>query len=175
MNPLPEYPKKTDPAECRPILYHMLPTLVLALKSEYQMEQPELWKPIVHQGGGHGCHPLYIYGMVLLPRPDILETLKEIERHWYDTDAGVFKTTLDEVIEYRTMLKTLLKVDCNHSYHDFMEGIYPIDCDVTTIRRLAISPVPDNLDDLIVFENGIARMSGIIGRWSLYILGESHC
>lgn len=95
---------------------------------------------------------------------------------WLESDAGCFGVPLDEVLKYREQLKALfgLGVDCNQSYQDFEEGIYPIDCSPEALKALCEDDLPEELDDLIEFgDNKFARFCGFVGRWSLFVLGEN--
>jgi hypothetical protein len=161
------------PENCEFLNTSDLPALVLALDSQYTVKDTSGWTLIKHQSAGHGCHQHLMYGKLLLPREGIQPKLKAINYTWYDSDAGIFGACLDDVLKYREQLNELLGVDCDRSYRDFEEAIYPIDCTAENIRKLALDPVPDNLDQLIEFDSGVDRMKGLMGRWKLYILGEN--
>jgi hypothetical protein len=161
------------PENCEFLNTHDLPALVLALDTQYTMKDTSGWRLIKHYSAGHGCHSRLMYGKLLLPREEIKPKLHDIDYNWYDTDTGIFGTSLDDVLKYRSQLNEILDVDCNQSYHHFEEAIYPIDCTPENIRKLAVDPVPDSLDQLIVFDSGVDRMLGVMGRWKLYILGDN--
>src|SRR3989344_9338005 len=105
-----------------------LPALVLATKHKYNFKEGREWISIEHQTAGNVCNHHYMTGSILKPREDTLKAMREISDYWYDTNCGVFGTRLNEIIRYRTHLRELLGVDCNLSYRDFEEAIYPIDC-----------------------------------------------
>jgi hypothetical protein len=90
-----------------------------------------------------------------------------------NTCLGTGVVNLDEIIQYRSILKEKLGVDCRVSYDSFEEAIYPIDCSVDNLKKLCVDDLPDDLDDLLFFENDLRRFAGIVDRWHLYILGEN--
>ncbi|MEK6861284.1 MAG: hypothetical protein AABY07_04900, partial [Nanoarchaeota archaeon] len=93
---------------------------------------------------------------------------------WLDSDCGLFSVvSLEEILEYRGQLNKLLDVDCDLSYKDFEEGIYPIDCSVENIRKLVLEEVPNHLDELIKWEHEFEKVGGCVNRWNLYILGHN--
>ena len=71
------------------------------------------------------------------------------------------------------MLNDKLGVDCNWSYEDLAEAIYPIDCTVDNLRKICVDEIPDNLESLIEFDNDMSSVFGIVNRWKLYIIGEN--
>lgn len=99
--------------------------------------------------------------------------MREISDSWHESNSGAFGVVLDEIIRYRAQLRQLLGADCNFSYRDFAEAIYPIDCSVGNIRKIALDEVPDRLDDFISWKNESDWIAGSFGRWNLYILGEN--
>jgi hypothetical protein len=138
----------------------------------YNFKGPERWIMLAHQTAGHACHHHYFYASVLKPTPEAKVLMCELEKHWYESDCGMFNVSLDEVLEYR---KQLLEfgVDCNSSYRDFEEGIYPIDCESKNLKLLCEDELPEDLNEFIEWEDDWDRLIGIIGRWKLFILGEN--
>jgi len=164
-----------------------LPLLVLAVKCHPEWGSKSLegfprheFKPgrefinLQHQTSGHACHQVYLQATVLTPREPV--KIQMLSDAWLESDAGCFGVPLDEVLKYREQLKALfgLGVDCNQSYQDFEEGIYPIDCSPEALKALCEDDLPEELDDLIEFgDNKFARFCGFVGRWSLFVLGEN--
>lgn len=162
-----------------------LPQLVLGIKYEegsliYKFKPEYNFLDIQHQTSGNGCHQHYIQGKLLSVYPRYQERLKKIEEKWLESNTGVFGVSLDEVLEYRRQIKSLFGsgVDCNFSYLDFEEGIYPLDVREATLKKLTKDKLPKDLDDLIDWvamgkDNLMHRSLGSIGRWGLWILGEN--
>lgn len=156
------------------------PKLVVGIKHDpdsiqsYDFKDEREWLNIRHQTGGNAHNDNYLTVTVLKPKNvEILEKMMEINNCWKDSSCGFFGVNLDDLIIYRNQLKELLDVDCNHSYRDFEEGIYPINLTAENIRKLSSDEMPDNLDDLIKYERDFERIVGCFGRWNLYILGEN--
>ncbi len=158
-----------------------LPRLVLAITAyeyggefrDYRFKPVRMFLPIAHQTAGHGCHQHYLYGTVLTPREEVAAAMQVINDHWLDTDCGCLGVSLDEVLAYRQQLQTLLHADCNRTYRDFEEGIYPIDYTPQTLSSLQTDVFPPDLDELIEWKDRLNRTAGLIGRWQVFILGEN--
>jgi hypothetical protein len=158
-----------------------LPRLVLGIQAfedngqfrEYRFKPVRRFLPIAHQTAGHACYQHYLYGTILTPREHVAAAMQAINGHWLETDCGCFAVSLDEVLEYRSQLQSLLQADCNLSYRDFEEGIYPIDYTPQTLSSLQTDEFPADLDELIDWESDLDRAVGCIGRWQLFILGEN--
>ncbi len=152
-----------------------LPVLLLGIVEKeynfrkYNFNKKRKWRKIAHQTAGVSCHQHYIVGTILTPRKNIKRKLLAICDMWLDTNCSKHPS-LDEILTYRAQLKNLLGVDCNYTYMDFEEAIYPIDCSRETIRKLAIDNLPVNLDNLINWnKNELSKYA----HWRLYILGEN--
>ena len=166
--------EKLDPKECQYLNYSDLPTLVLAVHDKYSFNDARKWKPIAHQTAGHACNQHYMMGTILQPRPEIAGRIHEINRHWLWSDVGALRVTLDDIIKYRNQLNGLLAVDCNYSYQDFEEGIYPIDCSPDVVRKLSLDYIPDNFDEAFIqWRSDFEKFAGSFNRWHLYILGDN--
>ena len=159
-----------------------LPKLVLGIKSlflpgdflkEESFSKEREWLHISHQTAGHSCHQHYIFGTILTPTPKTHIAMFNLSKMWLDSDVGMFGVSLNEILTYRSDIQNLLNVDCNISYKDFEEGIYPIDCSTKNINMLTTDILPENLDDLLTFENPKYKSFGCINRWNLWILGEN--
>jgi hypothetical protein len=97
--------------------------------------------------------------------------MHRICEEWYDSDVGMGRLQLVDVLMYRDNVKTFLSADCNLSYAGFAEGIYPIDVEYAS--QLALDKLPSDPDELIDWESGMERARGSIGRWSLVVLGKN--
>jgi len=154
------------------------PRVVLAIKDHgykprFTFKTGREWHRILHQTAGLGCHHVRMWCTFLTPKTDIIPILSEINATWLDSNAGVLDVRLDDVLKYRALISEKLGADCNVSYPDFEEAIYPIDCTVETIRSLCEDDLPDDLNDLLHFDNNFNSMLGFAKRWNLYILGEN--
>ncbi len=169
----------TQPSEMQEkFLEFTEPRLVLAIKDHgyeprFTFKAGREWHRILHQTAGLGCHHVRMWCTFLSPKPSIIPILSEINKTWLDSNAGVLDVRLDDVLKYRTLINEKLGADCNVSYPDFEEAIYPIDCTVETIRALCEDDLPDDLNDLLHFDNNFSSMLGFAKRWNLYILGEN--
>ncbi|MBD3249637.1 hypothetical protein GF336_06345 [Candidatus Woesearchaeota archaeon] len=160
--------------KCRYIADSDLPKLVLAVHDSYNFRKKEDWKYVVHQTAGHGCHNIYMLAREIRPRKNIKEKIQEISDTWLDSCWGMSRSPmLDDLLEYRKQLNNLLGVDCSFSYNRLEEGIYPIDCDEKSIKKLTSEKLPKDLDNLIGWKDNLEKCMGIIGRWNIYILGEN--
>lgn len=156
-----------------------LPVLVLAIKHqedffrEYNFVEGREFINIFHQTAGHANNDNYMTGIILKLKLETYEVINQINNSWRGSNCGMFGTSLEDVLIYRNQLKKLLGADCNESYKDFEEGIYPIDCSAENVRKLALDKIPDDLDDLIKFETGFEGVVGCVNRWNIYILGQN--
>lgn len=143
-------------------------------KEEFDFIEGREWKKIAHQTAGVGCHQHYILGIILKPKSvDILKAMNSLSKKWDSSNTGCFGVSLNELNEYRDDLKRHFDLDCNNSYSDFEEGIYPIDCSKEALEKMTDEQLPESLDDLIVWEKEINKFFGCIGRWNLWILGKN--
>jgi hypothetical protein len=145
-----------------------LPLLVLATPHQYHFKKSRKWLKIAHQTAGHSCHQHYFMGSLLKPKANVKKSMEVISKHWLDSDISS-PATLDKVLEYRKQIIELLGVDCNNSYSDFEEAIYPIDCTPENLEKLASDKLPKNLDTLITWK----KRDIPFAFWNLYILGEN--
>lgn len=154
------------------------PRLVLAIKdrgtdSLFTFREGREWHRILHQTGGLCCNHARMWCTFLTTRPAVTPVVNEISARWLDSNAGAFGVRLDEILKYRKFINEKLGVDCNLSYSDFQEAIYPIDCTIQTIRALCEDDLPSDLNDLLHFDNNFSSMLGFTSRWNIYILGEN--
>ncbi|MDO8508794.1 MAG: hypothetical protein Q7S27_03865 [Nanoarchaeota archaeon] len=151
-----------------------LPALVLAVNREYSFKSGREWISITHQTAGHSCRHEYMFGTILRPKDDVLESMKVISNHWFNSlcgQSGIAR--LSEILKYREQINELFNADCERTYTVLKEGMYPMDCSSELVRKLSTDEIPEDLDDFIIFKNDIDRIRGIMGRWNLYILSEN--
>jgi hypothetical protein len=132
----------------------VLPLLILATRENYKFTDTRTWMLIAHQTAGNGCHQNYLMGTVLKPRTSVLPTLQEIVGGWYGSNYGFTERPLSGVLRYRAQLRKI-DVDCERSYPDFEEGMYPIDCTRDNLQRMTTERLPVNLDKLVNWKNGL--------------------
>jgi hypothetical protein len=111
-----------------------------------------VWHDLEWAGGGVDfSRRLYITCTVLTPRPDIRDELRRLDDKWLDSSAGsstLLGGRLDQLEEYRDDLRAM-SLDCNYTYLDFAEAIYPIDLEPGVLARLCVDELPAELDDLV--------------------------
>ena len=151
-----------------------LPLLVLTTKSEHgRLANPEAWCEIKHQGGGHACINFEKRCIILPIKDSAYRKIRELTDKWLDSCVGIWGgPTLRDANSYNEDLQSL-GLSCEICYGEMMEGVYPFDTSVEALRKITDFPLPEDLDDLLVFESDLSRMFGIIGRWQAYILGEN--
>lgn len=151
-----------------------LPLLILATDSRYgQPRDPDLWVEISHQAGGHACIHFQKQCIILPIKDSAYPGIKGLTDKWLDSCVGVFGgPTLSTANEYSKDLARI-GLSCESSYKQMLEAVYPFDTTVAVLRSLTDHPVPDDLDDLLVFESDLQKMFGIVGRWQAYILGQN--
>lgn len=160
-------------------LHIELPALVLGVRhrhpdwyEEYKFKG-DFWQKLCHQTCGHACHHIHMTARVLTPTPEMHDLMKDIADHWYYSDVGVFGTSLNDILIYRTQLQRL-GLDCNREYPDFEEAVYPIDSSVDVVRRICQNDIDvEDFDDWIEFGDGLEKFCGMIGRWQLMIWGPN--
>lgn len=80
---------------------------------------------------------------------------------------------MDDLVAYRAALRELLGVDCNVSYGDLREAVYPVDVTPKHLRHLTGDGLPADLDELLVFGNPGAQVMGMLNRWRLWIVTQN--
>lgn len=165
--------QKIDEDKCEYLKDNELPKLVLALNEEYQLKDKNGWIYVSHQTAGHGCHHHHMLAKILTPKKKVSANMRNLSEKWFESDAGMFEVSLDNILEYRKDLKKMFRVDCNNSYMGFEEGIYPIDCTKKNLSKMCKDDLPEDLDDLISWKNKTDSFFHLLGRWNLYILGEN--
>jgi len=151
-----------------------LPLLVLTTNSPYgSFRDPYLWCSIEHQGGGYACTQ-FQRDCIILPIKDLAyRGVRELTDKWLDSCIGLAGgPTLSDANDYSKDLKGL-GLSCEFSYRNMIEGVYPFDTSVESLRLLTDHPLPDDLDDLLVFKSDLEKVFGTVNRWQAYILGEN--
>jgi hypothetical protein len=154
-----------------------LPVLVLGIYQGptylHQYRWADGMKPrkIAHQTSGHACIQMYLEGIVLPIRADLVAGVKEIVDHYDYSVLGQMGVSLDELIAYRQLLQKCLPADCNDSYGRLCEGCYPIDAKY--VHALTDAHLPERLDDLLIFDTDMDKLFGMFNRWGVAILSEN--
>jgi hypothetical protein len=151
----------------------VLPVTLNAGLKRYNFRPGREFRLIEHQTAGHACHHHLLWITELAPRDEVRIALKDIAGHYLDSDMGCWGVRLDQILEYRARISAVLNADCNDSYLDLEEGIYPIDCTAENLNRLCSDELPKDLDELIEFKDEFDRVCGSVGRWKLLLLGEN--
>lgn len=151
-----------------------LPMLVLTTDSPYgSFRDPAAWCNIEHQGGGYACMKFQKDCIILPINSTAYRGIRELTDKWLDSCVGLLGgPTLSVANDYSKDLQGL-GLSCEISYHKMMEGVYPFDTSAESLRLLTDHPLPDDLDDLLVFKSDLEKAFGIIGRWQAYILGDN--
>jgi hypothetical protein len=103
------------------------------------------WKLIKQQSAGFMCHHRYFWATELPVTDKAKVGMYEICNRYVDSLIGEFKS-LDTLEDYRKTLKHKLNVDCNNSYLDLEESVYPVDLE--EVRKLTTSSLPSDLNKL---------------------------
>ena len=151
-----------------------LPLLILTTNSPYgSYRDPDLWCNIEHQGGGYACTQFQRDCIILPIKDAAYRGIRELTDKWLDSCVGLLGgPKLSDANDYSNDLKRM-GLSCEFSYRGMMEGVYPFDTSVESLRLLTDHPLPDDLDDLLVFKSDLEKVFGIVGRWQAYILGEN--
>lgn len=154
-----------------------LPVLVLAIDQRsdspkhYNFKPSRQWLKVRHQTAGIACHQRCMDATILNPRePGKIKTLNDV---YLDSCINMWGLVLDVVLEYRQRINQLFGVDCNGTFMDLEEGIYPVDVTQENLKILCKDRLPKDLDSLISWESALAKAFGCVGRWKIYILGEN--
>lgn len=151
-----------------------LPMLVLTTNSPYgSFRDPDAWCSITHQGGGHACIQFQRDCIVLPIKESAYRGIRELTDKWIDSCVGLLGgPTLSTANEYSNDLK-MIGLGCEYSYRGMMEAVYPFDTTPESLRLLTDHPIPDDLDDFLLFKSDLEKVFGIVGRWQAYILGQN--
>lgn len=151
-----------------------LPVLVLTAVGGYGAPRdPDAWVEIEHQGGGHACTQ-FKRTCILLPIKDsAYKGIRDLTDKWLDSCVGLMGgPNLSDANEYSADLRKL-GLSCEMSYRHMMEAVYPFDVTAESLRLLTDHPIPDDLDELLIFGSDLEKVFGILNRWQGYILGEN--
>jgi hypothetical protein len=139
--------------------------------NHYRFAPGREFVPISHQTAGHACQHHHLWVSELSPTVEGHSLINDVCR-WDGSCTGMWGVSFDELVEYRATLRRY-GVDCNKAYDDFEEAIYPIDCSTEALKLLASDALPEDLDDLIEWDSELSKLSGCMGRWGLYVLGDN--
>jgi hypothetical protein len=100
------------------------------------------WLLLEHQCAGHECQQPIMVALRLEPNPDVHAAFIEIARGYWGSNLGWGgPPPLAELTRYREVLLPL-GLDCNRTYADLREGLYPVDATQEALERAARNP-PD--------------------------------
>lgn len=151
-----------------------LPLLILTTNGRYgNQKNPDDWCEIEHQGGGYACTQFKQECIILPIKDSVFRDVVDLTDKWIDSCVGMTGgPSLSAANQYSEDLKQL-GLSCEISYRLMMEGVYPFDTSAATLRTLTDYPLPDDLDELLVFKSDLEKAFGILSRWQAYILGEN--
>jgi hypothetical protein len=132
------------------------------------------WVLFNHQSAGIACHHPYFLGKAyqLNDKGEALE--QELSEKWFDTSLGAFGVSLSELVEYRDVLKRHDdKLNCESSYTELEEAVYPLDFDHENINSLIVGEVEKDPDELVLWKPKLEQVLGCIGRWGAWIITEN--
>lgn len=104
---------------------------------------------IFHQTAGMGCSHEYIIGTELNPTDEASVLMGELNQKYFDTSLGILHPHLEDLNAYEEILDRY-ELTSNISYHLLKEGIYPIDCDQSSLSKLTSDDLPDPIDQILV-------------------------
>lgn len=121
--------------------------LVLAFTKTVPVLSPgREWLALQHQCGGINCEQLRMVATRLTPRPSIYAALRDIAREGYGISHFNRSDVLaSRIANYVEALKRI-GVDCECTYRELTESVYPIDAIDENLARVA-EDAP-NLSDL---------------------------
>ncbi|MEI2299550.1 hypothetical protein [Ensifer sp. MJa1] len=103
---------------------------VLAFRRKVPVLNPTLeWRGLIHQCSGSYCQQMRMIATRLRPRPAVAEHLNAIVREHYGRDAGFVhhdNLRASQIVSYVEMLARL-GLNCEISWKNLTEGVYPID------------------------------------------------
>jgi len=137
-----------------------------------KMVEPKNWHLIYHQTSGYLCAHEGIYAMFLKPRAKVVPLIQELSDHFLESCISA-PPSLTSAKEYEQFLARY-GVGCEHSYIELQEAFYPVD--VEFVRKMTSTPLPKDLDDLIVpskADKGVLSLFSWRQHWKLAILGEN--
>lgn len=109
-----------------------------------------VWWRYAPQTGGLCCnHPGPYYVAPLVPSEIAKSGMAELEATWLNSNVGCPSTSFDDIVGYRQHIRNLFGADCQWSYPDLQEAVYPLDWDEDLIRRLSGLELPP-FNELIV-------------------------
>ena len=159
--------KKTDDREYDRLDMSELPCLVLSFMGPRKVNNIRQWQHLYHQTSGHACNQFHVFGTILHPNGILLRKMIEISSRWFNSQAGMLSTSIDDVLEYRNMLLDL-DLDCTTSYIDFSEGVYPIDV-TPKLFELIEDDITIELDNLFEPEENVLAFTS----WKCHIFGTN--
>ena len=103
-------------------------------------------------------------------RKDIARRVEIFCDKWdADLKEMYFGIPLRTYVDYDEDLQAMFNVGCQDGFRDLRRRIYPIDIH-NTIKEVSLEPLPDDLDDFLVFNTPLDKVCGCIGRWHLFLL-----
>ena len=145
--------------------------LVLAFSKLMPILKPgREWLALVHQTSGYSCEQRRMIATRLEPRPSILPKLESIARDNFFAESGHFDPydlLASRIVSYVSALRAI-DLDCECTWRNLTEGLYPIDATPENLRRVAENP-PD-LDSVACWDHPRVRYSD---EPAIFVLAEN--
>lgn len=115
--------------------------------------EPERWRFVDHQTDGTRCGRRTDWGIALDPTDlakKLLERLSTDFSGWYDPVGMNGRPPFPFLLRFHTLLAEY-GLYCYEAFYDGMEEAwYPLDFDSETLRKLSVTALPSNLNDLLI-------------------------
>lgn len=134
------------------------------------------FEALVHQTAGTACRHPEVVATRLAWRPEALEAAQQVCAEWFETNQGAWGgPSLPEANRYNAFLADRFGpiVNADTTYGALAEGWYPVDPTPRALARLTSEALPDDLNDLVVFDSEVMRFAGSVGRWTVVIAGPN--
>jgi hypothetical protein len=118
----------------------MTPVAFIAFTSRVPVLTPShRWSLLEHQIAGMLCGQQRFVGLRLRMRAEVAQAVISIARHWWESNIGCWKPSLDDLETYRAQLRAI-GLDANRAYTLLSEGFYPADFSQEALERIAVDP-----------------------------------
>ncbi len=118
-----------------------LPALVLVARDPVSLPPGRDWLAVDHFSGGFACSHSQLVLTVLRIRPEIAEGMAWLSEAYFG--SNIERLDLDQTVEYRSLLRDLLGVDCSTTYVGWSEADYPIDIEHLAALTDEVVELPD--------------------------------
>lgn len=123
--------------------------LVLAIKEQkvnpvlFSVVPQNRWKKVKLTTGGNSKNHKILECVSLKINKAFKFRIAELVKAYKGCNLSTNNILLNDIIEYRSNLQEILNLDCNESFNDIEEGVYPIDCSAETLHLLCDEYFPE--------------------------------